>query len=130
MLLIGGRKSLQHDILYQEDLKKKINRITSAWRNGCLEKMDDLRFIPYAKPPPTKMDVLPKTVLQIILDAKWLVRHLSPSLNQQRRPLPFALPFCLILILWLQYTHHTQTYMIFLTRCSCIALKAWSCRAC
>ena len=40
---------------------------------------------------PSKMDVLPKTYLQIILAVKWLVRHWSTSLKQQRRPLPSLL---------------------------------------
>ena len=35
-----------------------------------------------------KMDVLPKTFVQVILAAKWLVRHSSMSPKQQRRPLP------------------------------------------
>ena len=34
------------------------------------------------------MDVLAKTFLQIILAAKWLVRHSSTSPKQQQRPLP------------------------------------------
>ena len=40
---------------------------------------------------PTKMDVLPKTFVQIILAANWLVRHSSPSPKQQGRPLPSLL---------------------------------------
>ena len=28
-------------IFHQEDLKKKMNRITATWRNGCFAKMDD-----------------------------------------------------------------------------------------
>ena len=39
----------------------------------------------------TKMDDLPKTFVKIILAAKWLVRHSSTSLRQQRRPLPSLL---------------------------------------
>ena len=40
---------------------------------------------------PNTMDVLPKTLLQIILAVKWLVQHSSTSPNQQRRPLPSLL---------------------------------------
>ena len=40
---------------------------------------------------PSKMDVLPKTFVQIILAAKCLVRHSSTSPNQQRQPLPSLL---------------------------------------
>ena len=36
---------------------------------------------------PSKMDFLSKRFLQIILAAKWLVRHSSKSPKQQRRPL-------------------------------------------
>ena len=42
------------------------------------------RTIPYHHP--TKMDVLPKTMVKIIFAAKWLVRHSSTSPNQQQRP--------------------------------------------
>ena len=38
-----------------------------------------------------KMDVLQKTFLQIILAAKWWVRHSSTSPNPQPRPLPYLL---------------------------------------
>ena len=36
-----------------------------------------------------KIDVIPKTFLQVIFAANWLVQRMS--LNQQRRPLPFPL---------------------------------------
>ena len=49
-----------------------------------------IQFTPNHHAP--KKDVLPKTFLQIILAAKWLVRHSSTSPNQQRRPLPSLLP--------------------------------------
>ena len=38
-----------------------------------------------------KMDVLPKSFLQIILTAKWQAGHSSTSPKQQRRPLPSLL---------------------------------------
>ena len=57
----------------------------------ALNKIDDHPFhsIPYHHP--TKMNVLPKTFVQIILAAKWLARHSSTSPNQQRRHLPYLL---------------------------------------
>ena len=65
-----------------------------------LVRMDDhlVHTTPNHHPP--KMDVLPKTFLQIILAAKWLVRHSSTS------PLPtattFAFPSVFIcLLLWI-----------------------------
>ena len=45
----------------------------------------------HTKQPQNKMDVLPKTCLQIILAAKGLVRHSNSSPKQQRRPLPSLL---------------------------------------
>ena len=39
------------------------------------------------KPPPSQNGCSSKSFLQIILTAKWLVRHSIPSPNQQRRPL-------------------------------------------
>ena len=36
------------DSLHQDDLKKRMNRITATWRNGCFEKMDNHEVhIPY-----------------------------------------------------------------------------------
>ena len=78
-----------------------------TWRNSCFGKMDDLpihatsnhHLLKMDVPPdnwmifqftphhPPKMDVFPKTFLQIILAAKWLVQHSSTSPKQQRRPL-------------------------------------------
>ena len=73
---------------------ERMNRIKATWRNGCFEKMDDHPFHMTCSIPnhhPTKMDVLPKFFVQIILAAKWLVRHSSTSPKQQRRPLPSLL---------------------------------------
>ena len=70
---------------------EKEYRITATWRNGCFEKMavHSVHTIPNHRP--TKMDVLPKTFVQIILAAKWFARHSRMSRNQQRRPLPSLL---------------------------------------
>ena len=72
--------------LYQYDLKKRMNRVMATWWNGCFEKMDDHSVHTIPNPHPSKMDVLPKTFIQIILATKWLVRHSSRSSKQQRRP--------------------------------------------
>ena len=56
-----------------------------------LEKMDDhpVHTIPnHHRNKSYKMDVLPKTFVQIILAAKWLVWHSGMSPNQQQHPLP------------------------------------------
>ena len=73
-------------IQHQDDLKTWMNRRTDALQNGCFRKMDD--HLVHHSP---KMDVLPKTFLQIILAAKQLVRHSSTSPKQQRRSLPSLL---------------------------------------
>ena len=41
--------------------------------------MDDHPVYTTPKALPSKVDVLPKTFLQLILAAKWLVRHLKVS---------------------------------------------------
>ena len=74
-------------ILHQDDLKKRMNRLKAT---GCFEKLVDQLVHTIQNHHPTKMDVLPKGFLQIILAAQWLVRHSSTVFppNQQRRPLP------------------------------------------
>ena len=59
--------------------------------NRVFRKMDDLpvHTIPNHRPP--KIDILPKTFLQLILLAKWLVRLSNTSTKQQRQPLPSML---------------------------------------
>ena len=87
-LLVGGRNCFKFnnalELLHQDDLKKRMNKRKDTWRNGCFGKMDahPVHTIPNHQAP--KMNVLPKTFLQIILAAKWLVGH-SMSLKQQRR---------------------------------------------
>ena len=53
-------------------LKKWTKRKIVTWRNRCFRKVK-------------------KTFVQIILAAKWLVRHASMSPKQQQRPLPSLL---------------------------------------
>ena len=50
------------------------------WRNECVRKMDDLPDHTTTNNHPLKMDVRPTTFLQIILAAKWIVRHASTSI--------------------------------------------------
>ena len=54
-------------ILHQDDLQKRLNRITATWQNGCFEKMDvpPVHITPNNHPP--KEFVLTKTIFQIIL---------------------------------------------------------------
>ena len=59
--------------------------------HGCFEKIDDHPVHTIPNQYKTKMGVLPKTLVQIILAAKWLVRHSSTFPKQQRRPLPSLL---------------------------------------
>ena len=78
-------------VLHQADLKKRMNRITATWWKGCFEKLADHSVHTIPNHHPTKKDVLPKTFVQIILGAKWLVRYSSSPPTQQRRPLPSLL---------------------------------------
>ena len=69
-----------------------MNRITATWWNTrCFRKMDDHPVHTIPNHHPTKMKVLPKTFVQIILAAKWFVRLSNTSPNQHRRPLPSLL---------------------------------------
>ena len=52
------------------------------------EKTNDHLVLSKPNHHPTKIDVLSKTLIQIILAAKWLVWHSSTFPKQQRRPLP------------------------------------------
>ena len=40
---------INDDILNQDDLKKRMNRITDSWRNGCFQKMADHRRCCFAQ---------------------------------------------------------------------------------
>ena len=84
----------------QDDLKNRMNRRTDTWQNEWFRKINNhpVQTVPNHHSP--KMDVLPKTCLQIILVAKWLVRHSFLSPNQQRRSLPsvWFLPFVIEVI--------------------------------
>ena len=72
-----------------------MNRRTDTWRNGCFRKMDDHPVHATPNLHPSKMDVLQKTFLQIILAAKLLVRHSITFPNSSE---DFYLIFCLILL--------------------------------
>ena len=62
---------------------------------------------------PSKVDVLSKTFLQIILAAKWFVRHSITSPNQQRRPLTS------LLYLFFFYAYHVDPILIYRGHNSC-----------
>ena len=77
-LLLGGPELIKFlaalAIFHQDDLMKKMNKITFTVRNGCFYKMDDQ---PVHTTPTTmvvhspKMDVIKKLFFQIILADKW-----------------------------------------------------------
>ena len=62
-------------------------RRKATWQNGCFGKMDDrpVYTIPY------HTTTLQKSLIQIILAVKRLVRHSRTSPNEQRRHLPSLL---------------------------------------
>ena len=74
-------------------VKERMNRIMAAWKIGCFEKMDDHLVHTIPNHYLIKMDVLPKTFFQIILAAKWLVRHSTTAAT-------FAFSSVFILLLW------------------------------
>ena len=97
-LLVGGTEQIQlHAALAiwcQNDLQKRVNRRLNTWRNGCFGKMDDHPVHTTPNHHPLKMDVLPKTFLQIILAVilyGYIVRHSSMS-PQPAAATTFAFP--------------------------------------
>ena len=90
-------------IFHQDDWKKRMNRIAATCQNGCIVKIDEYPVHTIQNHHPTKMDILPKTFVQIILGAKWLVRHSS------RRPQPTATTFAFPSVFFLQ---HHQTVLV------------------
>ena len=80
-----------------------MNRIAATCQNGCIVKIDEYPVHTIQNHHPTKMDILPKTFVQIILGAKWLVRHSS------RRPQPTATTFAFPSVFFLQ---HHQTVLV------------------
>ena len=64
----------------------------------------------------TKIDVLPKTFVQIILAAKWLGRHSSTytSSNKQQRPLPFSSIVILLLCRILPHLYTNTPFSYYL----------------
>ena len=110
-LLVGGRHAAQYSHQRQDDLKKRMNRIMDTWWNGCFGKTDDhlVHTTPNHHPP--KMDFLSKTVFQIILADKWLVRHSTMSPNHERRPLPSLLSYILWLLAFYTTIHKSISCM-------------------
>ena len=95
-------------ILHQYDLKKRMNRITATWRNGCLKKWSSGSN--HTKPTPTKMDVCPKICHQIFLAAKWLVRHSCKIVHAPTSSDDLCLPFCMYPAPW---THNVPAIIWF-----------------
>ena len=111
-LLVGGRNCFKFnnalELLHQDDLKKRMNKRKDTWRNGCFGKMDAHPVHTIPNHQATKMNVLPKTFLQIILAAKWLVGIQCPSNSSD------VLLFCLILLIC---TQHTSLYIVSSQNC-------------
>ena len=63
----------------------RVRKFVSAPRNK--KQTEDTTKVTPNKPPP-KINVISKTVLQITLAAKWLVKLSITSPKQQRRPMP------------------------------------------
>ena len=72
----------------------RMNKIKATWWIGCIEKMDDHPVQALPIHHPTKMDVLPKTFIQIILAAKW---HSSTSPQTTAMIFAFSAVFILLL---------------------------------
>ena len=97
-LLFWGTELIQFHAALQDDLKKWRNIRTDTWRNGRFRSSR----LHHTNPPPSKMDVLPKTFLQIILAVKWLVRH-SSTVHSANSSDDLFLLFCLFLLLWVPF---------------------------
>ena len=76
----------------------------------ALKKWIIIRFTPYTKPTPNQNECSPKTFVQIILAAKWLVLHSSTTPKQQRRPFPFLLSLYFLYSMRITNTIGTGTY--------------------
>ena len=77
-------------IFHHDELKKRMNRITATWRNGCFGKNRWSSGSHHTKLPTHQNGISPKNFCSNhpCSYCIWLVRHSSLSLNQQRRPLP------------------------------------------
>ena len=84
-----------------DDLKKWMNRMTATWRSGCFEEKKMIFRFTLPNCHSTKMAVIPKTFVQIILAAKWLVRHSSMFLQTTAMIFAFSSVFILLLCLLL-----------------------------
>ena len=82
----------------QDDLKKNINRKN----NNCLVEwtLDNHPVHTIPNRSPSKLDVLPKTFVQIILDAKLLVRHSCIIVHHPNSSDDFIFFSVFILLLW------------------------------
>ena len=80
-------------IQHWDGLKKSMNRIEATWWNGCFDKWNDhqVHTIPNHHHP-TKLDGIPKTLVQIILMAFKYVRQTTAT--------TFAFSTVFILRLW------------------------------
>ena len=99
----------------QDDLKKRTNRRTNTWRNGCFGKMNDHLVLNTPNHQPPQMDVLPKTFLWIILGYIATFKYVPPPAATT-----FAFPsvwFCLCCsycisgnLLFVSFRPHTKRW--------------------
>ena len=61
-------------IFHQDDSKKRMNRKTTTWRNGWFEQIDDHPVHSIPNHHSTKTGVIPRTFVQLILAAIWLMQ--------------------------------------------------------
>ena len=105
-LLFGGNSSFNsmphYRFEHQDDLNKRMNRRMYAWQNGCFRKINDHLVHTTPNQHPSKIDVLSKSFLQVILAAKWLVRH-SSTVHSANSSDDLFLLFCLFLLLWVPF---------------------------
>ena len=91
-------------IFHQDKLKRRINRITATWRNGCFGKMDDYPLLTIPKHHLARMDVLTKTFVQIILAAKQMASAAFKATT-------FAFSSVFIFLLWCGLHENATVYI-------------------
>ena len=121
-LLLGGPELIKFlaalAIFHQDDLMKKMNKITFTGRNGCFYKMDDQPVHTTPNHHAPKVVVLSKLFFKSSLRLKWLVRHSSNSLKPPAA-MTFAFSSVFILLLWSLLLYRTPGVWRILQVCVC-----------
>ena len=84
-------RTIQHIENWRKGWIEELNIRRRIYSSLRFRKMDDHLVHTTPNHHPLKLDVFPKTFLQILLAAKSLVQHSSSFPNQQWRSLPFLL---------------------------------------